>query len=113
MVMPAPSAEDSKKTPIDIAREIFPDYDEENLSAVVWGRTGFPSFWPHCRFSVPTMMRIQLRAYKRALGRAGSRRLCDFCLRLAKRDQWLCRSCDDTLHQAANADINAYKVAVK
>jgi len=32
-------------TPIDIAREYFPDEDEDFLSFVIWEHTGFPSFW--------------------------------------------------------------------
>ena len=32
-------------TPIDIAREYFPDEDEDFLAWAIWEHTGFPSFW--------------------------------------------------------------------
>lgn len=30
---------------IDIAREYFPDADDKTLDTIMWGETGFPSFW--------------------------------------------------------------------
>jgi len=32
-------------TPIEIAREYFPDKDEDFLNYTIWEHTGFPSFW--------------------------------------------------------------------
>jgi hypothetical protein len=98
-MMPAPSKADAQKTAVDIAREVFPELPDDYLSHLVWERTGFPSFWPHTRFSVPTFIRMQLRAYKRAANKAKGKRLCDFCLRLAEKGRWTCKKCDTALHQ--------------
>ena len=32
-------------TPYEIAREYFPDADDQTLEFVIWERTGFPGFW--------------------------------------------------------------------
>lgn len=32
-------------TAIKIAKEYLPDVTDDDLNCIIWGRTGFPSFW--------------------------------------------------------------------
>lgn len=49
------------KTPIEIAREYFPDCTDEQLGYILWNHTGFPCFWDG---DPETCMRQQLQDYK-------------------------------------------------
>jgi len=53
-------------TPIEIAREYFPDKDDEYLDWIIWERTGFPSFWriPTDGATPEECFRKQLQAFK-------------------------------------------------
>ena len=48
---------------IRIAREYFPDANEETLGYILWNHTGFPGFW---KGDPETCLREQLRSYKQA-----------------------------------------------
>lgn len=45
----------------DIAREIFPDADNDFLGYVIWNETGFPCYWDG---DPETCFRRQLQEYK-------------------------------------------------
>ena len=51
-------------TPHEIAREYFPDADDGELEHIIWGRTGFPSFWPDDERTPEENFRAQLQAHK-------------------------------------------------
>ena len=36
---------ESGKTWVEIAREYFPEVSDRELQSIIWGRTGFPSFF--------------------------------------------------------------------
>lgn len=67
-------------TALDVAQEIFPGRDRNELEYLIWNRTGFPSFWP-VRFKTPlTALTAQLKAYRRAeKGLREGEKLCTFC----------------------------------
>ena len=32
-------------SPLEVAREYFPNYTDEQLSDIIWNHTGYPDFW--------------------------------------------------------------------
>lgn len=89
-------------TPAEIVREYFPTADDDFVEHALWGRTGFPAFW---NGDPETMMRRQLRHFKRAL-ETTRRPLCDFCNREALHRQTLCRK-DKKAQKKACARVGA------
>lgn len=78
---------------LSIAREIFPDRDDQALEDIIWNRTGWPVFWPARFRSVESALRAQLKAFRRAVaGLREGERLCTFCNRKARIND-LCRRC--------------------
>lgn len=51
----------------EIAREYFPDASKRELEHVIWGRTGFPSFWPEGYATAEEAFRAQLAEHRDAL----------------------------------------------
>lgn len=52
-------------TPLEIAKEYFPDRDDVFLDYVIWNETGFPSFWciPEDGNTAEECLRKQLKEY--------------------------------------------------
>lgn len=59
---------------VDIARHYFPDADERLLEAIIWGGTGYPSFWhiPKDGATPELCFRHQLKYSREHLLRGGS-----------------------------------------
>ena len=49
-------------TALEIAQEIFPDYDRCGLEYVIWEHTGYPSFW--ATDDIEAEFRRQLEFYR-------------------------------------------------
>lgn len=74
-------------TPLDIAKEIFPDKPNDWLDYVLWNRTAYP-------LNDPTAYRLQLMEFRDAIEECPEgRNLCEMCNRLALPDQWVCEYC--------------------
>ena len=90
-------------TPQKIAREIFPDKDDEFLEHAIWSKTGFPAFWRlENGESIEDCLRRQLTEYKEAL-KLGVQ-LCDFCNIPALPEKFLCLKCEDALKRCRESD---------
>ena len=81
-------------TPQEIAKEFFPDADDEYLEHVIWARTGFPSFFRR-EESVEDGMRRQLAEYKEALKRGVP--LCEYCNNDILPNKTMCAKCGEAL----------------
>ena len=51
-------------TPHGIAKEYFPDADDETIERIIWNKTGYPQFWniPEDGATPEACFRKQLRA---------------------------------------------------
>lgn len=96
------SSQTYKPTALDIAREVFPDREEDELEYLIWNRTGFPAFWPTRFKNAVGALRWQLKAYRRAeAGLREGERLCDFCNRKAMPGgKPLCQRCSWMLDES-------------
>lgn len=61
-----------KKAPLEIVREYFPEASDEELSLILWERTGWPSF-----FKKGVGLRTQLRQYHQVL--KTGKPVCELC----------------------------------
>ena len=52
------------KTSVDIARQYFPNEPLHILGTIIWGCTGWPSFWPDSSKAPLENFRIQLQEAK-------------------------------------------------
>ena len=83
-------------TPIEIVQKAIPGADDALCDHIVWGRTGFPSFW---KSGDPAREIFEAaRRFKRA--EANGRRLCDHCDREVTDGNYCCPSCSGALEQA-------------
>lgn len=80
-------------TPAEIVRRAIPTADDALCEHIVWGRTPFP-----CGAITARDLFYAALRWQRAM-RSG-RRLCEMCDRLAMRNDWLCRPCDEALQRA-------------
>lgn len=84
-------------TPMELAREVFPDADEAFLDHAIWGKTGFPAFWSlKPGQTVEDRMREQLIAFRDGIAKCPEGKfMCDFCNdHFVDEGQWVCRACD-------------------
>lgn len=88
-------------TPLDIAREIFPNYPDDWLDYTIWNKTAFP-------LNSTSEMRLQLFELRDALTelKQGDR-LCELCCRVAKKDEWICDYCDGLLANGSNGQYGS------
>ena len=57
-------------TALEIAREYFPEMNDDDLDYIIWEHTGFPIFWPDTSISTEANLRAQLVAFKAMIERA-------------------------------------------
>jgi len=81
--------------PTAIARQYFPDFDDDEIGWVIWNRTGYPCFWDGP--DAETSFRTQLAEYAAAKKRGVD--LCEFCTRPAMAEQWLCAHCEEVMSE--------------
>jgi hypothetical protein len=87
-------------TPLDVAREVFPEADREFLENAIWGRTGYPAFLNLQAYGTPeNALRVQLTACKNAASKLGpGQHLCDFCTKVAT-SRFLCEEHREALQR--------------
>lgn len=83
-------------TPIELAKQVFPDADEAFLDHAIWARTGAPCFFDLKEGqTVEDRMREQLIEFRRALAECPEgKHLCDHCNNFVAENVWHCWSCD-------------------
>lgn len=83
-------------TPIELAKEVFPDAGEGFLDHAIWARTGFPGFFELREGqTIEDKMREQLVAFRDAMNACPEgHRLCDHCNDFIKPPAWHCWRCD-------------------
>lgn len=93
-------------TPLELAKEIFPDGDPAFWDHAIWARTGFPGFFELKEGqTVEDRMREQLISFRDALDKMPKgMRLCDHCNRYVKKPAWHCFWCDWN-HVIANNEV--------
>ena len=82
---------------IELVKEYFPDVSDDVANDILWGRTGFPSFFVG---DAEQHFRRQLGEFYAALWKHPDKRLCDFCNEPALKDDWNCKHCGDALAKA-------------
>lgn len=75
---------------LQIVRAAIPDATPEYAEHILWGRTPFPMTKISAKEIYKAASRMQ-RAYLHHL------RLCEFCNRIARQDQWTCERCQAAL----------------
>lgn len=83
-------------TPLDIAKEVFPDGNEALWDHLIWARTGFPGFFALKEGqTVEDRMREQLIEFKGVLDRQPKGMgICDHCNSYIRKGAWHCWRCD-------------------
>lgn len=83
-------------TPMELAREVFPDADDAFLDHAIWAKTGFPCFWAlKDGQSVEDKMREQLVTFRDALlAKPRDKDICDHCNSYIRKGAWHCWRCD-------------------
>jgi len=74
----------------EIIRAAIPDADDAYCEYVLWARTPFP-------FVNLTAKDIYLAAYRLQRAANQNKRLCEFCDRIADKDQYTCTKCREAL----------------
>ena len=83
-------------TPVEIVQKAIPGASDDLCSHIIWGRTGFPSFW-----KTDNPAREIFQAARRFLrAEANGRQLCDHCDREVTDGNYCCPSCSGALEQA-------------
>ena len=74
----------------EVAREYFPDASDAELEHIIWGKTGFPGFWPNKDLTPEENFRNQLKELQEAVKIVPLNEQCDFCFE-RKVDNMMCQ----------------------
>ena len=66
-------------TPLEVAKEYFPDASDSDLEHIIWGKTGYPGFWPNKDITPEENFRNQLSELQEAVKIVPLNEQCDFC----------------------------------